>query len=98
MGAKVITFKNYAKYTDFKNTYAWKVLNFGEYFWIGAECTTPKVFYWYDDYSALPAWFWHNAEPNNNGGNELCVFSGGQFLMADLVCATQYRTICEYSN
>ena len=98
MGAKVITFKNYEKYLDFKNTYAWKVLNNGEYFWIGAQCTTPLVFYWYDDNSALPNWFWHNAEPNNNGGNELCVFCGNSFLMADLVCATQYRTICEYAN
>jgi len=97
MSAKVITFKSYAKYQDFKNTYAGKVLNFGEFFWIGAENTTLN-FTWYDDKSTLPTWFWFNAEPNNIGGNEKCVYCREGFLMADLVCTAQYRTICEYSN
>ncbi len=65
MGAKLITFKNYGKYIDFKNTNELKVLNQGEYFWIGAECSTLRIFYWYDENSALPTWFWHNNEPNN---------------------------------
>jgi hypothetical protein len=99
MGAKVITFKTYEKYIDFKNTYAPKVLNSLENFWIGAECTTPKTFYWYDDKSPLPTWLtWYNAEPNNLFLNEFCVFSLNTFQMADIACSTMYKTICEYSN
>jgi hypothetical protein len=97
MGAKVIMFKDFAKLIDFNNTYAKKVLNQNEFFWIGAEASIPKVFYWYDDQSSLPTWFWHNAEPNFANNNEYCVFCGGQFLMADLFCGVSHRTICEYS-
>ena len=97
MGAKVIMFKDYRKYIDFKNTYAIKVLNPNEFFWIGAECQTPLQFYWYDDQSSLPTWIWVNAEPNNMNNNEFCVYSRDNFLMADLICGASHRTICEYS-
>jgi hypothetical protein len=99
MGAKVIMFKNYGKYIDFKNNYALKVIGYNENFWIGAEAKIPLVFYWYDDNSSLAKWLWPGHEPNNKNSNEFCVFNAGNtFLMADVRCDVPFKTICEYSN
>jgi len=99
LGAEVIKFKNYAKYIDFKNVYAWRVLNNNESFWVGAETVTPQVFYWYDDNSNVASWLWPIHQPDNSGGNDVCAFSSGtSFLLEDVKCDYNLRAICEYSD
>ena len=99
MGAKVIMFKNYGKYIDFKNNYALKVIGYNENFWIGAEATTPKDFYWYDDNQRLEGWIWGKDEPNNAQFNEYCVYGRqSPLFIADDICYKPLNTICEYSD
>ncbi len=92
-------FKNYEKYKDFRDSYAWKVLIKGDNFWVGAEASTIKDFYWYDDNSSLANWLWLSNEPNNYFGDEFCSYAEGiTFLMHDVRCEWPYKTICEYSD
>jgi len=99
MGAKVITFKSYGKFIDFRNIYIWKFFSSPYYFWVGAVATNPKEFYWYDDNSTVESWIWADKEPNNALSNELCAIGRhNPLVITDDICNTGVNTICEYSD